>query len=143
MSEQRHSSAGFARATDSWGEAARSEPQASDERRKGGEAPLRVHGFVPVTRASELSPGAMKWVAIDRERVLLANVDGAFYALQDACGHRQAPLSKGTLEGYVIECPLHFAQFDVRTGKLLSGPAAADVPTYEVRVEGDTVYVKT
>jgi nitrite reductase/ring-hydroxylating ferredoxin subunit len=99
-------------------------------------------GFVPVTRASELSPGAMRWVAIDRERVLIANVGGAFYALQDACGHRQAPLSKGTLEGYVIECPLHFAQFDVRTGKLVSGPAAADVPTYQVRIEGDTVYVK-
>ena len=101
-----------------------------------------LDGFVPVTRASELSPGAMKWVAIDRERVLIANVDGAFYALQDACGHRRTPLSKGTLEGYIIECPLHFARFDVRTGELLSGPAAADVPRHEVHVEGDTVYVK-
>jgi nitrite reductase/ring-hydroxylating ferredoxin subunit len=99
-------------------------------------------GFVPVTRASELSPGAMTWVALDRERVLIANVDGCFYALQDSCGHRQAPLSKGTLEGHVIECPLHFARFDVRTGKLLSGPTAADVPTYQVLVDGDTVYVK-
>ena len=101
-----------------------------------------LDGFVPVTRASELSPGAMKWVVIDRERVLIANVDGAFYALQDSCGHQQAPLSKGMLKGHVIECPLHFAQFDVRTGKLLSGPTAADVPTYQVQVEGDTVYVK-
>jgi nitrite reductase/ring-hydroxylating ferredoxin subunit len=91
---------------------------------------------------SELSPGAMKWVAVDRQRVLLANVEGAFYAVRDACGHRQAALSKGTLTGHVVECPLHFAQFDVRTGKLLSGPVAEDVPTYEVRVEGDTVYVK-
>ena len=99
-------------------------------------------GFVPVTRASELSAGAMTWVVIDRERVLIANVDGAFYALQDACGHRQGPLSKGALDGYVVECPLHFAQFDVRTGHLLSGPTAADVPTYQVLVEGDTVYVK-
>ena len=99
-------------------------------------------GFVPVTRASELSPGAMTWVALERERVLIVNVAGAYYALQDACGHRQAPLSKGTLHGYVIECPLHFAQFDVRTGQLLSGPTAAAVPTYQVRVEGDTVYVK-
>ncbi len=99
-------------------------------------------GFVPVTRASELSPGAMTWVALDRERVLIANVDGCFYALQDSCGHRQAPLSKGTLEGHVIECPLHFARFDVRTGKLLTGPTAADVPTYQVLVDGDTVYVK-
>ena len=99
-------------------------------------------GFVPVTRASDVAPGAMTWVALERERVLLANVDGVFYALKDACGHRQAPLSKGTLAGHVIECPLHFAQFDVRTGQLLSGPTSAAVPTYEVRVEGDTVYVK-
>ncbi len=55
---------------------------------------------------------------------------------------RRAPLSKGTLESHVIERPLHFAQFDVRTGKPLSGPTAADVPTYQVRVEGDTVYEK-
>ena len=99
-------------------------------------------GFVPVARTSELSPGHIKWVVVDRERVLLANVDGTFYALQDACGHQRAPLSEGELEGYVIECPRHFAHFDVRTGKLLSGPASADVPTYEVRVQGDTIYVK-
>ena len=101
-----------------------------------------LDGFVPVTRASALAPGAMTWVAIDRERVLIANVDGAFYALQDACGHRGAPLSRGTLLGHVIECPLHFGCFDVRTGKLLTGPTAADIPTYQIRVQGDTVYVK-
>ena len=98
--------------------------------------------FVPVTTVSELPPRHMTLVVVDRERVLLANVDGTFHALQDACGHRQASLSKGTLEGPIVECPLHFAQFDVRTGKLVSGPAAADVPIYEVRVEGDTVYVR-
>ena len=98
--------------------------------------------FVPVITASVLAPGAMTWVAVDRERVLLANVEGVFYALRDACGHRQMPLSKGTLAGHVVECPLHFATFDVRTGELLSGPTAADVPTYEVQVSDGTVYVK-
>ena len=98
--------------------------------------------FVPVATASELAPGTMKWVVVDRERVLLANVEGVFYALRDACGHRQEPLSKGTLDGHVIECPLHFATFDVRTGKLLSGPVAEDVATYAVQVRDDTVYVK-
>ena len=97
---------------------------------------------MPVTRVSELSPGVMKWVVIDRERVLIAHVDGAFYALRDSCGHLGAPLSTGTLVGYVVECPLHYACFDVRTGKLLSGPVAVDVATYEVRVDGDMVYVK-
>ena len=101
-----------------------------------------LDGFVAVTPASELPPGAMKWVVIDRERVLVANVGGSFYALRDVCGHAGAPLSTGELVGYVIECPLHYACFDIRTGKLLSGPVSGDVPTYQVRVEGDTVYVK-
>ena len=99
-------------------------------------------GFVPVSEVSDLAPGHMKWVAVDRERVLLVNVDGTFYALSDVCGHRRGPLSRGRLEGHVVECPLHFARFDVRTGQLLSGPVAEDVPTHEVRVQGDVVYVK-
>ena len=101
-----------------------------------------LEGFVAVTAASELPPGSMKWVVIDRERVLIANVAGSYYALRDVCGHAGAPLSTGELVGYAIECPLHYACFDVRTGKLLSGPVSGDVPTYEVRVEEDTVYVK-
>jgi 3-phenylpropionate/trans-cinnamate dioxygenase ferredoxin subunit len=99
-------------------------------------------GFVAVAQVSELTPGEMKFVAVERERIVLANVAGSFYALRDVCGHRNAPLSRGRLDGHVIECPLHFAQFDIRTGKLIDGPVSADVPSYDVRVEGDTVYLK-
>jgi nitrite reductase/ring-hydroxylating ferredoxin subunit len=99
-------------------------------------------GFVPVAKASELPAGQMKWVAVNGERRVLANVEGCFYAISDVCGHRNAPLSRGRLQGYLIECPLHFAQFDVRTGELVNGPVSTPVPVYEVRVEDDTVYVK-
>ncbi len=98
--------------------------------------------FVAVAKASELAPGQMKWVAVERERVVLANVDGVFYALRDVCGHKNAPLSRGRLSGCLIECPLHFAQFDVRTGALVSGPVSTAVPAYEVRVDGDTLFVR-
>jgi nitrite reductase/ring-hydroxylating ferredoxin subunit len=98
--------------------------------------------FVSVGKVADLHPGQMKWVAVDRERVLLVNVEDTYYALKDQCGHQRAPLSKGKLQGHIVECPLHFAQFDVRTGALVSGPVATDVPIYEVRVEGDTIYVK-
>jgi nitrite reductase/ring-hydroxylating ferredoxin subunit len=98
--------------------------------------------FTPVAAVSELPPGRMKWVAVARERVLLANVDGRFYAIPDRCGHKWAPLSRGKLDGAIVECPLHFARYDVRTGKLIDGPVSADLPVYEVRVEGDTVYVR-
>jgi len=99
-------------------------------------------GFIAVAQVGELAPGEMKFVAVERERIVLANVEGSFYALRDVCGHRNAPLSRGRLDGCIVECPLHFAQFDIRTGKFVDGPYSADVPAYEVRVEGDTVYLK-
>jgi 3-phenylpropionate/trans-cinnamate dioxygenase ferredoxin subunit len=98
--------------------------------------------FIPVAKTADLAPGRMKWVAVAGERVLLANVDGAFYAIADVCGHKRAPLSRGRLDGHIVECPLHFAQYDLRTGKLVDGPVSTDVGVYEVRVAGDTVSIK-
>jgi 3-phenylpropionate/trans-cinnamate dioxygenase ferredoxin component len=99
-------------------------------------------GFVAVAHVGDLAPGEITFVAVERERIVLANVEGSFYALRDVCGHRNAPLSRGRLAGHIVECPLHFAQFDVRTGKLVDGPIAVDVPAYEVLVEGDTIYLR-
>src|ERR1051326_1715365 len=90
-------------------------------------------GFVAVAKTGDVPLGGMTVVAIDRERIMLANVEGQFFAMRDMCGHRNAPLSRGRLEGCIVECPLHFAQFDVRTGRLIDGPISADVPVYEVR----------
>jgi nitrite reductase/ring-hydroxylating ferredoxin subunit len=106
------------------------------------EPSLMPDDFVAVAEASDLPPGRMMCVAVERERVVLANVDGAFHALRDVCGHRNAPLSRGRLDGHLVECPLHFAQFDIRTGKLVEGPVSADVPVYEVCVEEGTVYLR-
>jgi len=99
-------------------------------------------GFVPVAKTTDLSPGQMKWVAVNGERRVLANVEGTIYAISDVCGHRNAPLSRGKLDGYLIECPLHYAQFDVRTGELVNGPVSTAVPIYEICIEQDTVYIK-
>ena len=98
--------------------------------------------YIPVAKTTDLLPGQMKWVAVHGERRVLANVEGTFYAISDVCGHRNAPLSRGKLEGYLIECPLHFAQFDVRTGELVNGPVSTAVAVYQVRVDGETVYIK-
>jgi nitrite reductase/ring-hydroxylating ferredoxin subunit len=98
--------------------------------------------FLPALKVGELPPGEMKWVAVDRRRLLVANVDGQFYVLDDICGHQRVPLSTGTLDGHIVECPLHFARYDVRTGLLVDGPIAENVRAYEVRVDGGTVFVK-
>jgi nitrite reductase/ring-hydroxylating ferredoxin subunit len=101
-----------------------------------------LDGFVAVASGADIPDGTMKCVAVERTRVVLAHVGGRFYAISDICGHRNAPLSRGKLAGHVVECPLHFAQFDVRTGKLVDGPVSADLPVYEVRIKGDTLFVR-
>ena len=99
--------------------------------------------FIRVNKTlSDLPPGEMTWVAVDGARVLLANVNGALYALEDFCGHQRVALSRGRLQGHQVECPLHFACFDVRTGELINGPMSEDVPTYDVHVEDDAIYIK-
>jgi nitrite reductase/ring-hydroxylating ferredoxin subunit len=99
-------------------------------------------GFVAVAEVADIPEGAMKCVAIDRRRVVVARVEGRFHAFSDICGHRNAPLSRGTLSGHIVECLLHFAQFDIRDGRLIDGPVSADLPVYEVRVAHGRVFVR-
>lgn len=96
----------------------------------------------PVAKASEIPPGHTKRVVVDATPVLVCNVDGAFYAIEDVCTHDGAPLDQGTLEGHRIVCPRHGANFDVRTGEALTLPAILPVPAYRVRVSGEDLYVE-
>jgi 3-phenylpropionate/trans-cinnamate dioxygenase ferredoxin subunit len=98
--------------------------------------------FLPVCKVADIPKGGMKCIAVARERVLFAHVEDRFYALRDMCGHRNAPLSRGRLDGHIVECPLQFAQFDVRDGRLVDGPVSADVRSYDVQVEGDIVFIR-
>lgn len=95
----------------------------------------------PVAKRSEIPPGTTKRVDVDGVEVLLCNVDGTFYAVEDVCTHDGGPLDQSRLEGTVVECPRHGARFDVTTGAVLALPAVIPLPTYTVRVEGDDLYI--
>jgi 3-phenylpropionate/trans-cinnamate dioxygenase ferredoxin component len=98
--------------------------------------------FVTVATTDELQPGDEPIVVeIGRHWVAVYNVDGQYYAIDDVCTHDGGPLAEGEQRGHVVECPRHGAQFDVRTGQVLTAPAYTDVPAYEVRVEGDEIQV--
>ena len=97
--------------------------------------------FITVATPDEIKPGERLVVEIGRQWVAIFNVDGTYYAIEDICPHDDGPLADGELNGCVIECPRHGATFDVTTGKVLSPPALVDVPTYEVRVQGDEIQV--
>ncbi len=98
--------------------------------------------YVRVAGVDEIPPGTKKIVEVDGALVVVVNLDGEFYAVEDVCTHDGGPLGEGRLEDGVIICPRHGARFDVRTGDALSLPAFEPVPTYEVKVEGGDVLVE-
>lgn len=94
-----------------------------------------------VARKSEIPAGTAQRVVADGIEILLCNVEGEIYAIEDVCTHDGAPLDQGELEGTRIVCARHGANFDVRTGEALTLPAIVPVQTFPVRIEGDDVYV--
>ncbi len=97
--------------------------------------------FVKVASAAEIPPGSARVFEIDGTRIVVCNVDGAFYTIEDVCTHDESPFGNEELTGPSIECPRHGARFDVRTGEVLRMPAVAPVRTFATRVDGGDVLV--
>jgi 3-phenylpropionate/trans-cinnamate dioxygenase ferredoxin component len=97
--------------------------------------------FIKIGRLGELQSGKMKRVDVNGRRILLANVDGRFYAADDVCTHENASLSTGSLRGELVKCPLHGSRFNVRTGEVLEEPAEEDLRTYPVHIEGNDILI--
>ncbi|MGD9535497.1 MAG: Rieske 2Fe-2S domain-containing protein [Candidatus Nitrosocosmicus sp.] len=99
-------------------------------------------GFIRVADIKDIQPSQMKEVQVEGESVCIANVGGKYYAIGNICTHEGGPLADGTLHGYEVECPWHNSKFDVRTGKVTSPPADKPEPIYEVKIEGNDIFIK-
>ena len=88
-------------------------------------------------RLKQLEPGQASLVHLNGKAIAVYNVEGSFYATEDACTHAGGPLSEGTMDGPMVVCPWHGSCFEVTTGKVLCGPAKEPVKTYRVEVEGE------
>lgn len=97
--------------------------------------------YFKVAQVDDLDEGELMAVEADGEPVCLAKVNGCIYAFTDDCTHISGPLNEGELDGEVLTCPWHGAQFNVITGKVLRGPARHDIATYAVKVEDNAVFV--
>lgn len=97
--------------------------------------------FVDIAKAGELREGAMRCFEVAGRRILLANVGGRLYAVDDTCTHEEASLSTGVLKGEFVKCPLHNSRFNICTGKAMEEPAEEDLRTYPVREEGGRVRI--
>ena len=99
--------------------------------------------FVEVANTEDIQSSQMKEVEVNGQNICVVNVEGKYYAIGSICTHEGGPLADGTLEGYEVECPWHNSKFDVRTGEVTSPPASEPEPAYEVKVDGNSILIKT
>jgi nitrite reductase/ring-hydroxylating ferredoxin subunit len=99
-------------------------------------------GWVRAAGRGDLKEGEVLGVEVEGRSIALYATDGGLFATDNICTHAYACLSDGWLDGEVIECPLHAARFDIRTGKVLDPPATDDLKTYQVRLVGDEIQVR-
>ena len=98
-------------------------------------------GFVKVASVDKLPPGSMMAVEANGKDVLVSNLDNTFYAIGNVCTHAGCRLSSGKLKGSHVTCPCHGSTFDVKTGKIVTGPASKDEPAYETKTEGTDILI--
>ena len=105
--------------------------------------------MIEVGKVGDILPGTMKLFQVENKKILIANVAGKFYALDNRCPHAGGDLSKGKLEGQIVVCPRHGSRFDVTTGTCVQGPKIGifsptikNEKVYKVQVEGVSVKVE-
>lgn len=97
--------------------------------------------FQPVAAADAVQPGQMMRIDVAGRRLLLANVEGELFAVDDNCSHEDSSLYLGCLKGHHIKCSLHGSRFDLRTGEPMEEPADEPIATYAVRVVAGRIEV--
>ncbi len=98
--------------------------------------------FVRVASTASVPNGKLKGVSIGRDPIVLANVDGKYYAMGSVCTHAQCDLSDGTLEGETLICSGHAAEWNVKSGQAKFMVPLTPEPLYDVKVEGSDILIR-
>jgi 3-phenylpropionate/trans-cinnamate dioxygenase ferredoxin subunit len=94
-------------------------------------------------RTADIPPGELAAFEVEGVPIAVANANGRFFAIGDTCTHEHCSLAaEGTLEGTVVTCGCHGAQFDVTTGAVLAPPAPEPVTSYPLRVEQGNLVIE-
>ncbi len=101
-----------------------------------------------VAKVNDLPAGSMKAYTIGGKQILVCNIEGKLYAIDNTCTHMGGNLSEGKLEGKTVTCPRHGAQFDITSGECISGPKLGifkpkgkNTNAYKVNVEGNSIKI--
>ena len=97
--------------------------------------------FVKLASINDVKPNSMVGLIVKDQKILLANVNGKYYAIGDKCMHRGCQLSKGELAGETVVCPCHGSTYDLKTGNFTKGPTKKPEPAYELKVENNDIMI--
>ena len=98
--------------------------------------------LVKIAETKDVKPGQGIAFDVEGNRIAVFNKEGTFYAMDDTCPHAGASFADGPLDGEVVTCPWHGAEFDITTGEVLGPPAAEGVKKYNIKVEGTEIKVE-
>ncbi len=98
--------------------------------------------WVRIASTDEVPVGEGKYFDVDGVPIAVFHVDDNFYAISDVCTHEESSLAEGELDGDIVECALHGARFNVRTGQVMALPAVVPVQTFPLRVVGSEIEVE-
>jgi 3-phenylpropionate/trans-cinnamate dioxygenase ferredoxin subunit len=93
-------------------------------------------------KVDELVDGALSTIDLKGTHILLAKIAGEVSAVSGTCTHEEADLGLGFMLEDRVVCPLHLSQFDLRTGEVMSPPAEVPLHRFNVKIEGDTIFVE-
>jgi nitrite reductase/ring-hydroxylating ferredoxin subunit len=100
---------------------------------------VEENNFTKVANLKDFQEGSLMKVEVKGKSIVLAMVNGVINAINSVCSHQDGPLEEGTLEGYNLKCPWHYAVFDVRNGKVSDSTVwATDLESYEVKKDDKT-----
>jgi nitrite reductase/ring-hydroxylating ferredoxin subunit len=96
-------------------------------------------GFQRVANKKDIKEGGLLGIELEGNKIVLAMINGQIFAMDAVCSHQGAPLEEGTLEGYNLTCPWHYAVFDVRNGKVSDRTVwAKNQTSYPVNIDQST-----
>ncbi|MFM9099500.1 MAG: non-heme iron oxygenase ferredoxin subunit [Actinomycetota bacterium] len=91
---------------------------------------------------SDLTPGKPQKLTLGDKDICVVRVNEEVFAVADICSHAEASLSQGEVSGEKIECWLHGAEFNLRTGEAMTPPATEPLEVYEIKRDGDSVTIQ-
>ncbi len=101
-----------------------------------------VEGYIEIARVEEIKSGELKVFEVNGESIILINLNGEFFAYKNQCSHMELGLDDSEIDGEILTCPWHGAQFNIRTGDAVRLPASAPLERYEVKVQDGKIFVK-